>query len=178
MRGANATKQSKLPLRPDGLLRGACHRARIRATRWLATTVGWFTAVLPSFELNFQMASPTATRAYRAARMRRRGWYNQQAVGWVEPLRNPSPCRATLTNNGEGPCRCDGYRCAPPILRAEFQMASRLTKLARMARREGGGVGVSLLETEPNPRRPGQASECERRSGTHSHRRERLRESR
>jgi hypothetical protein len=26
-----------LPL--DGLLRGACHRARIRATRWLAMTV-------------------------------------------------------------------------------------------------------------------------------------------
>src|SRR5437899_8660038 len=26
----------------DGLLRGACHRARIRATRWLAMTLLWF----------------------------------------------------------------------------------------------------------------------------------------
>jgi len=71
-----------------------------------------------------------------------------------------------------------GIAALHPSYELNFQMASRLTKLARMARREGGGVGVSLLETEPNPRRPGQASECERRSGTHSHRRERLRESR
>jgi hypothetical protein len=33
-----ATKQSSL-LQKDGLLRGACHRARIRATRWLAMTL-------------------------------------------------------------------------------------------------------------------------------------------
>ncbi len=39
LRGALATKQSILPLRRHGLLRGACHRARIRATRWLAMTV-------------------------------------------------------------------------------------------------------------------------------------------
>jgi hypothetical protein len=37
---------------------------------------------------------------------------------------------------------------------------------------------VSLFEIEPNARRPGQASERERRSGTHNHRRERLGESR
>ena len=36
---AEATKQSILPLWPHGLRRGACHRARIRATRWLAMTV-------------------------------------------------------------------------------------------------------------------------------------------
>jgi hypothetical protein len=36
---ASGAKQSILPLRSkDGLLRGACHRARIRATRWLAMT--------------------------------------------------------------------------------------------------------------------------------------------
>jgi hypothetical protein len=35
---SNATKQSILSWRRDGLLRGACHRARIRATRWLAMT--------------------------------------------------------------------------------------------------------------------------------------------
>jgi hypothetical protein len=35
----SATKQSNLPLRGNGLLRGACHRARGRATRWLAMTV-------------------------------------------------------------------------------------------------------------------------------------------
>jgi hypothetical protein len=28
--------------RRDGLLRGACHRARVRATRWLAMTTGLF----------------------------------------------------------------------------------------------------------------------------------------
>jgi hypothetical protein len=39
LRGALATKQSIPPFaRLDGLLRGACHRARIRATRWLAMT--------------------------------------------------------------------------------------------------------------------------------------------
>jgi hypothetical protein len=32
LRGAKATKQSILPLLGYGLLRGACHRARIRAT--------------------------------------------------------------------------------------------------------------------------------------------------
>jgi len=38
--GSNATKQSIfISLMPSyGLLRGACHRARIRATRWLAMT--------------------------------------------------------------------------------------------------------------------------------------------
>src|SRR5260370_41681812 len=36
---SEATKQSTLPLPHYGLLRGACHRARIRATRWLAMTV-------------------------------------------------------------------------------------------------------------------------------------------
>jgi hypothetical protein len=34
-------KQSILSSRQDGLLRGACHRARIRATRWLAMTLLW-----------------------------------------------------------------------------------------------------------------------------------------
>jgi len=39
LRGALATKQSSFSFRfNDGLLRGACHRARIRATRWLAMT--------------------------------------------------------------------------------------------------------------------------------------------
>ena len=32
---ASAAKQSIAPQRKNGLLRGACHRARIRATRWL-----------------------------------------------------------------------------------------------------------------------------------------------
>ena len=36
---ADATKQSTAVMPwQDGLLRGACHRARIRATRWLAMT--------------------------------------------------------------------------------------------------------------------------------------------
>src|SRR5437764_9217447 len=38
LRGALATKQSILSSPRNGLLRGACHRARIRATRWLAMT--------------------------------------------------------------------------------------------------------------------------------------------
>src|SRR5215212_3361951 len=35
---ASEAKQSTLPFLSNGLLRGACHRARIRATRWLAMT--------------------------------------------------------------------------------------------------------------------------------------------
>ena len=35
---ASEAKQSIKPQRKNGLLRGACHRARIRATRWLAMT--------------------------------------------------------------------------------------------------------------------------------------------
>src|SRR5438034_9217367 len=31
-------EDSRLLARPSGLLRGACHRARVRATRWLAMT--------------------------------------------------------------------------------------------------------------------------------------------
>jgi hypothetical protein len=38
VQGSEATKQSILALPPDGSLRAACHRARIRATRWLAMT--------------------------------------------------------------------------------------------------------------------------------------------
>jgi hypothetical protein len=38
LRGALATTQSTLVPSRAGLLRGACHRARIRATRWLAMT--------------------------------------------------------------------------------------------------------------------------------------------
>src|ERR1700676_3412229 len=38
LRGAIATKQSTLVSLRAGLLRGACHRARVRATRWLAKT--------------------------------------------------------------------------------------------------------------------------------------------
>jgi hypothetical protein len=38
LRGALATKQSSLSSLAPGLLRGACHRARIRATRWRAMT--------------------------------------------------------------------------------------------------------------------------------------------
>src|SRR6185312_5320714 len=42
LRGAIATKQSRLfPRRQYGLLRGTCHRARVRATRWLAMTISW-----------------------------------------------------------------------------------------------------------------------------------------
>jgi hypothetical protein len=37
--GSEATKQSMVGLVASGLFRGACHRARIRATRWLAMTV-------------------------------------------------------------------------------------------------------------------------------------------
>jgi hypothetical protein len=36
---SEATKQSILSSLLDGLLRGACHRERIRATRWLAMTI-------------------------------------------------------------------------------------------------------------------------------------------
>jgi len=51
---SKATKQSISPARKYGMLRGACHRARIRATRWLAMTRSrtWFkfqTATRSSF---------------------------------------------------------------------------------------------------------------------------------
>src|SRR5712692_10630141 len=36
---SKATKQSIAVIHCAGLLRGACHRARIRATRWLAMTI-------------------------------------------------------------------------------------------------------------------------------------------
>src|ERR1700704_1982259 len=49
--GALATKQSILSLLcQNGLLRGACHRARIRATRWLAMTLIIVRSPLPRSE--------------------------------------------------------------------------------------------------------------------------------
>jgi hypothetical protein len=45
---ANEAKRRSNPLflaRQDGLLRGACHRARIRATRWLAMTTKYAFAI-------------------------------------------------------------------------------------------------------------------------------------
>src|SRR5260370_16205145 len=47
---SKATKQSSLSSRP-WMLRGACHRARIRATRWLAMTarhVAWANRSVPT----------------------------------------------------------------------------------------------------------------------------------
>src|SRR5260370_7786255 len=40
LRGAERRSNPALVMPCYGLLRGACHRARIRATRWLAMTVG------------------------------------------------------------------------------------------------------------------------------------------
>src|SRR5215475_10901519 len=44
LRGAKRPKQSIVPRAECGLLRGACHRARVRATRWLAMTATGVTA--------------------------------------------------------------------------------------------------------------------------------------
>src|ERR1700676_2275285 len=40
LRGAKRRSNPAFHLRRYGLLHGACHRARIRATRWLAMTYG------------------------------------------------------------------------------------------------------------------------------------------
>jgi hypothetical protein len=39
MRRSNPSFLYDIAMPRDGLLRGACHRARIRATRWLAMTI-------------------------------------------------------------------------------------------------------------------------------------------
>jgi hypothetical protein len=78
----------------------------------------------------FQMRFMTGKTRAGAARSRRcvfviaRRKALRMVVGWVEHLRNPSPCRTTSANDGEEPRRCDGYRCAPPILRAVTWVAS------------------------------------------------------
>jgi hypothetical protein len=92
--------------------------------------------------LNFQMRFTSA----KLARITRRerggvGVYNQQSVGWVEHLRNPSSCRAPSANHEEEPRRCDGYRCAPPILRGEFQIVSR----RQNSRELRGEIAAALL---------------------------------
>jgi hypothetical protein len=61
-------KQSSF-LRPDGLLRGACHRARVRATRWLAMTksVTLGSSAAKSGALVLRSVSRIARRSIRAA---------------------------------------------------------------------------------------------------------------
>jgi len=41
LRGAKPTKQSRAALIATGLLRGACHRARLAPTRWLRNDDNW-----------------------------------------------------------------------------------------------------------------------------------------
>jgi hypothetical protein len=47
LRGAKRRSNPVL-LRSDGLLRGACHRARVRATRWLAMTAAYSPLIIPA----------------------------------------------------------------------------------------------------------------------------------
>ena len=69
---SEATKQSILSFPSmDGLLRGACHRARIRATRWLAMTLKnpirpmqiakFFPSALMASPFELPISSPTTT---------------------------------------------------------------------------------------------------------------------
>src|SRR5258708_3298403 len=53
---SEVTKQSILPFpRNIGLLRGACHRARIRATRWLAMTINKEVPVTVTVFIRYQL---------------------------------------------------------------------------------------------------------------------------
>src|ERR1700722_10798985 len=68
---ASAAKQSTLAfLSPHGLLRGACHRARMRATRWLAMTVRYDFAFSPRDAPEFCIkVPPSEIRGRRESRV-------------------------------------------------------------------------------------------------------------
>jgi hypothetical protein len=97
--------------RHDGLLRGACHRARVRATRWLAMTVSEFPCtrggVTPSLWLKMERAMRThrnpahRTHPRRTFPALRRHQFHPAVeraagLGGVGPIgaRRPTPCAA------------------------------------------------------------------------------------
>src|SRR5258705_10000103 len=80
---ARATKQSTLTSRQHGLLRGACHRARIRATRWLAMTALYSTIAWLFEKLNRHVVPASAHG--EAALLAR-----------IDPFRGASPQRVAM----------------------------------------------------------------------------------
>jgi len=132
---SEATKQSTLALLRHGLLRGACHRARIRATRWLAMTwrdrgsifkqqmrvrllAAWFARALLERsvprEKRSRNAGCTLHRGLVCKNVRRNAHEHTGTVGTLRhPLRNGFTAYAVLspaTNSScHRRCRLDGY---------------------------------------------------------------------
>jgi hypothetical protein len=66
-------------------------------------------------------------------------------VGWVEHLRNPSPCCTSYGRSPRPPSR-DGYRCAPPILRATgFTLRATVERSTDLPDGLFGGLPVQPL---------------------------------
>jgi hypothetical protein len=103
LRGALATKQSSFLFRgaKAGLLRGACHRARVRATRWLAMTISGRSKIetVQTFRKKERGSnlrwSPSTVRALP-------GMCPNRSSG-RDPLRDPAPGELTY---------CRRARCA------------------------------------------------------------------
>ena len=101
LRGALATKHPFFLARRDGLLRGACHRARIRATRWLAMTASLTglhrgrlapTDRAPeSFRHHDNLSAETAPKTSRSSGQRRRNRIDRPASLFSSPA---APCRS------------------------------------------------------------------------------------
>jgi hypothetical protein len=71
---ASEAKQSISPRGRNGLLRrGACHRARIRATRWLLAMTGPHGHRLEKFQIRKNLIPETASLTSRSSAQRRRG---------------------------------------------------------------------------------------------------------
>src|SRR5258705_11596037 len=148
-----AHKQSILSLR-DGWLRGACHRARIRATRWLAMTVSNSNApnatlvrrktikqavAAGALEVGLRAAAVRSARRMRAVPGFRRIIVAQSdAVGMTHHRRTLRAARPVLAGAIVARREC----CAVRLRSREHVMAVR-----RMA--AGGGDGA--LPPPPRP---------------------------
>ena len=120
---SEATKQSTLTLWINGLLRGACHRARIRATRWLAMTGGPFTA-LPA---EYSESGPNARRDRPGYRINARACPTVDAsrptIQDAIPLQAGSAARRNRR-------RSSGIRCAACSRRSPHRTCIRKSRCA------------------------------------------------
>jgi hypothetical protein len=81
---SEATKQSTLPSLLHGLLRGPCHRARIRATRWLAMTVAPLSHSVIARESGCEINLRPHPEERALARVSKDG---RESMRWVHPSR-------------------------------------------------------------------------------------------
>src|SRR5258706_9545584 len=110
---ASEAKQSISPRGRNGLLRrGACHRARIRATRWLLAMTGPHGRRFKKFQTCKNLFRETTLLTCRSSAQRRRGPIAQ--LNQRRCCLHRRRVRRSLNPSGDPPCPSALHFCPPP----------------------------------------------------------------